>query len=116
MLKTFALRLPPPFSSRTLDVVVAQSETVFEMHPESDKALNRARDALDGFDLGLDIVDGVSGCDCKFCGLARDALHENLHATTFMINQMLMLCLREPERLDVNGRGHQRVPRDSEGP
>jgi len=62
-----------------LDVVVAESATVFELLARKDQTLLVGGDTFLVLNLGLDIIDGVRGLDLEGDGLARKGLDENLH-------------------------------------
>jgi len=64
-----------------LDVVVLQSAAVFELLASEDEALLVGRNAFLVLDLSLDVLDGVRLLDVEGDGLAREGLHEDLHAT-----------------------------------
>jgi len=55
-----------------LDVVIAESATVFELLSSEDQALLVRRNAFLVLDLALDVVDSVGGLDLKGDGLASD--------------------------------------------
>ncbi len=63
-----------------LDVVVGQGAAIFELLAGEDQALLVRRNTFLVLDLRLDIVDGVAGLHLEGDGLARQGLHENLHA------------------------------------
>jgi hypothetical protein len=62
-----------------LDVVVGEGSAVFELLSSEDKSLLIGRDALLILDLGLDVLNGVSGLNIEGDGLACKGLDENLH-------------------------------------
>ena len=62
-----------------LDVVVSKSVTVLELLAGEDQTLLVRGDTLLVLDLGLHVVDAVSGLDLKSDGLASKSLNENLH-------------------------------------
>ncbi|KAL0610459.1 hypothetical protein AAY473_020230 [Plecturocebus cupreus] len=62
-----------------LDVVVRQGAPIFQLFPGKDQSLLVRRDAFLVLDLGLDILNGVTGLDLKGDGLAGQGLHEDLH-------------------------------------
>ena len=64
-----------------LNVVVRESATVLELLASEDKALLIGRDALLVLNLGLHVVNGIGWLDLEGDGLARESLHEDLHAT-----------------------------------
>ena len=57
--------------SYLLDVVVAQSASIFELLAGEDQALLVGRNAFFVLDLGLNVVDGVRGLDLESDGFAR---------------------------------------------
>lgn len=72
----------PPTSNRALtflDVVVGQGAAILQLFASKDQSLLVRGDAFLVLDLGLDILDGVTGLDLKSDGLARQGLHEDLH-------------------------------------
>merc|ERR1719232_15944 len=62
-----------------LDVVVGQGPAILKLLAGKDQPLLIRRDALLVLDLGLDILDGITGLDLEGDGLAREGLDENLH-------------------------------------
>lgn len=62
-----------------LDVVVTQGAAIFELFTGKDETLLVGRDALLVLNLGLDVVDSVTGLDLKSDGLAGKGLNEDLH-------------------------------------
>ena len=65
-----------------LDVVVRKGTAVFQLLASEDQALLVGRDAFLVLDLSLDIVDGVTGLNVQGDRLARQGLHEDLHAAS----------------------------------
>ncbi len=65
-----------------LDVVVTQGTTILKLLAREDQTLLIRGDALLALDLGLDVLDGVRRRDLQSDSLARERLHEDLHATT----------------------------------
>ena len=65
-----------------MDVVVAECAAVFELLASEDETLLVWRDALLVLDLGLDVLDGVTGLDLEGDGFAGEGLDEDLHTTT----------------------------------
>ena len=59
-----------------LDVVIAQSTTIFELLAREDQPLLIWWNSFLVLDLGFDIVDCVGGLDLKSDGLAREGLDE----------------------------------------
>ena len=66
-------------SGLLLDVVVAQSATIFELLASKDESLLVGWDALLVLNLGLDVVNSVRGLDLKSDGLSCESLYEDLH-------------------------------------
>jgi hypothetical protein len=62
-----------------LDVVVGQGAAILQLFAREYQPLLVRWDAFLVLDLGLDILDGVTGLDLKSDGLARQGLHEDLH-------------------------------------
>ena len=62
-----------------LDVVVRQGAAIFQLFPGKDQPLLVWGDALFVLDLGLDVLDGVTGLHLQGDGLAGQGLHEDLH-------------------------------------
>ncbi|KFP73355.1 hypothetical protein N311_09618, partial [Apaloderma vittatum] len=65
-----------------LDVVVGQGATIFQLLAGKDQPLLVRRNPLLVLDLGLHILNGVTGLYLKGDGLASQGLDENLHATS----------------------------------
>jgi len=65
-----------------LDVVIGKSSAVLELLPGEDESLLVGRDPFLVLDLGLDILDGVTGLDLEGDGLAGQSLDKDLHAAT----------------------------------
>ncbi|KFO74372.1 hypothetical protein N303_12432, partial [Cuculus canorus] len=65
-----------------LDVVVGQGAPIFQLLPGKDQPLLVRGDPLLVLDLGLHILNGVTGFHLKGDGLACQGLHKDLHATT----------------------------------
>ena len=65
-----------------LDVVVGKRPSVLQLLASEDQALLVRRDAFLVLDLSLDIIDGVAGLNIQSNRLARQGLHEDLHATS----------------------------------
>ena len=63
-----------------LDVVVGEGAPVLQLLAREDEALLVGRDALLVLDLRLHALDGVRGLHVQRDGLARQRLHEDLHA------------------------------------
>ncbi|KFP19537.1 hypothetical protein Z169_10762, partial [Egretta garzetta] len=62
-----------------LDVVVRQGAPIFQRLASKDQPLLLWGNALLVLDLGLDILNGVTGLNLQGDGLARQGLHEDLH-------------------------------------
>merc|ERR550525_867954 len=62
-----------------LDVVVRQSPAILQLLASKDQPLLIRRNSFLVLDLGLDILDGVTGLDLKGDGLTREGLDEDLH-------------------------------------
>merc|ERR550539_249228 len=71
-----------------LDVVIRKRAAVLELLAREDQALLVGRDAFFILDLGLHVLDGVTGLDVKGNGLAGERLDKNLHAATEAQHQM----------------------------
>merc|ERR1712031_120845 len=69
-------------STLLLDVVVRQGATIFQLLACKDQALLVWWNAFLVLDLGLDIVDGVTGLNIKGDGLASQCLDKDLHTTS----------------------------------
>ena len=65
-----------------LDVVVGESSAVFKLLACEDEALLVWGDTFLVLDLGLDVLNGVTGLNIEGDGLAGQSLDEDLHATT----------------------------------
>ncbi|KAI7793017.1 putative ubiquitin C variant 4, partial [Triplophysa rosa] len=65
-----------------LDVVVGQGASILQLLTSKDQPLLVRWDALLILDLGLDILNGVTGLNFKGDGLASQGLHEDLHTTS----------------------------------
>ena len=88
-------------STFLLDVVVRKCAAILQLLACEDQALLVGGDALLVLDLRLDVVNGVTGLDVQCDGLARQGLHENLHATsqpqhqvqsTFLLDVVVRKC------------------------
>ncbi|KFM06794.1 hypothetical protein AS27_13469, partial [Aptenodytes forsteri] len=64
-----------------LDVVVRQGAPVFQLLASKDQPLLIWGNAFLVLDLGLHILNGVTGLNLKGDGLASQGLHKDLHAT-----------------------------------
>ena len=70
-----------------LDVVVSQGVPISQLFPCKDQPLLvRVGGAL--FDLGLGILDGVAGLHLQGDGLTSQGLHEDLHPTSEVEDQI----------------------------
>ena len=67
------------FSAYLLDVIVAQSTTIFELLSGKDQSLLVWWDTLLVLDLCFNIVDRIAGLDLKGDGLARKGLDEAIN-------------------------------------
>merc|ERR1719195_226527 len=65
-----------------LDVIVRKSASILKLFSSEDQTLLIGRDSFFVLDLGLHIGNGVRGLHIQGDGLARQGLHEDLHATT----------------------------------
>ena len=61
-----------------LDVVVGKGTAILELLSGKDKTLLIRGDSFLVLDLGLDVVNGVTGLDIKSDGLSGQSLDENL--------------------------------------
>jgi hypothetical protein len=87
-----------------LDVVVAQSATIFQLLAGKDQTLLVGRNALLVLDLGLDRFNVVRGLHIERDGLARERLDEDLHAaaqTKHQVQRRLFLDVVVGERATV---------------
>ena len=62
-----------------LDVVVGQGAAILQLFAREYQPLLVRWDAFLVLDLGLDILDGVTGLDLKSDGVVCQGLHEDLH-------------------------------------
>ena len=65
-----------------LDVVVAQGAAILKLLASEDESLLVWWDALLVLDLGLHVIDRVTGLDLEGDGFAGEGLDEDLHAST----------------------------------
>ncbi|KGL80711.1 hypothetical protein N309_08799, partial [Tinamus guttatus] len=65
-----------------LDVVVGQGASIFQLLASKDQPLLIRGDALLVLDLGLHILNGVTGFNLQGDGLASQGLHKDLHPTS----------------------------------
>ncbi|KFP25550.1 hypothetical protein N325_10899, partial [Colius striatus] len=68
-------------SGLLLDVVVGQGASIFQLLPGKDQPLLVRGNAFLVLDLGLHILNGVTGLDFQGDGLASQGLHKDLHPT-----------------------------------
>jgi hypothetical protein len=71
-----------------LNVVVRKSSAILELLTSEDESLLVRRDALLVLDLGLNVLDGVSGLDVEGNRLTGEGLDEDLHTTSKSEDQM----------------------------
>jgi len=71
-----------------LDVVIREGAAILELLSGKDQALLIRRDALFVLDLGLHVVDGVTGLDVEGDGLSSERLDEDLHSTAQAEDEM----------------------------
>jgi len=71
-----------------LDVVVGEGSAVFKLLTCEDKSLLIWGNTFLVLDLGLDILDGVSGLNIKGDGLSGQGLDEDLHTTSESQDEM----------------------------
>jgi len=71
-----------------LDVVIGESSSILELLTGEDKSLLIWGNTFLVLDLGLDILDGVSGLNIKGDGLSGQGLDEDLHTTSESQNEM----------------------------
>ena len=72
-----------------LDVVVGKGSAVLELLTGEDKSLLIRRDTFLVLDLGLDVLDGVSGLNIKSDGFTCKGLDENLHFLFFYYKNLI---------------------------
>src|ERR1700733_5921714 len=65
-----------------LDVVVTECSAVFELFSGEDESLLIGGNTLLVLDLGLDVLNGVTGLDIKSDGLSGEGLDEDLHTSS----------------------------------
>jgi len=68
-------------SALLLDVVVGEGSSIFELLSSEDETLLIWRNSLLVLDLGLDVLDRVTGLNLEGDGLASQRLDENLHSS-----------------------------------
>merc|ERR1712146_657163 len=71
-----------------LDVVVRKGSAILELLTSEDESLLIWGNTLFVLDLGLDILNGVSGLNIKGDGLTSEGLDEDLHTTTKSEDEM----------------------------
>ncbi|KFU89570.1 hypothetical protein M959_10157, partial [Chaetura pelagica] len=64
-----------------LDVVVRQGAPIFQLLASEDQPLLVGGNAFLVLDLGLDVLNGVTGLNFQGDGLASQSFHEDLHAS-----------------------------------
>ncbi|KFV76811.1 hypothetical protein N308_04197, partial [Struthio camelus australis] len=69
-------------SGLLLDVVVGQGAPIFQLLASKDQPLLVRRNAFLVLDLGLHVLNGVTGLNLQGDGLASQGLHKDLHATS----------------------------------
>ena len=82
-----------------LDVVIAQSTTIFQLLSSEDKTLLIRRDSFLILDLGFDIVDGVAGFDIQSDGLACYASDERISESKRVREGLSEVLLRRCQEL-----------------
>merc|ERR1711962_1971525 len=65
-----------------LDVVVTQCATIFQLLTSKDQTLLIWWDSFFVLDLGLDVINGVTGLNLKSDGLASQGLAKDPHTST----------------------------------
>merc|ERR1711962_1535382 len=65
-----------------LDIVVTQGATILQLLTSKDQTLLIWWDSFFVLDLGLDIIDGVTGLNLKGDGLAGQGLDKDLHTSS----------------------------------
>ena len=68
-------------SGLLLNVVVGQGASIFELLASEDETLLIWGNSFFVLDLGLDVIDRITGLDLESDSLAGEGLNENLHAT-----------------------------------
>ena len=71
-----------------LNIIVAQSATIFQLLSSEDQPLLVGRDAFFVLDFCLHILNGVARLDFKRDGLSGQGFHEDLHSATKTQHQM----------------------------
>jgi hypothetical protein len=71
-----------------LNVIVAESSTIFKLLSSKDESLLIGGDAFLVLNLSLDIVNGVRWFNIKSDGLSSEGLDEDLHTTSQSKNQV----------------------------
>jgi len=65
-----------------LDVVVTQCATIFQLLSSEDETLLIRRDSFLVLDLGLHVIDGITGLNLEGDGLACQGFDEDLHTSS----------------------------------
>ena len=71
-----------------LDVVVRKGSSILELLSSEDESLLVGWDTFLVLDLGLDVLNGVSGLNIKSDGLTSQGLDEDLHTTSESQDEM----------------------------
>ena len=75
-------------SGLLLNIVIGKGSSIFKLFPGENQPLLIRRNALLVLNLGLDIIDGVTGLDFQCNGLSRQGLDEDLHSSTQTKDEM----------------------------
>merc|ERR550534_1583347 len=67
-------------SGLLLDIVIAQSTTVFQLFTSEDQALLIRRNSFFILNLCFDVIDGITWLDLKGDGLTCQGFYKDLHA------------------------------------
>jgi len=65
-----------------LDVVIAEGSSVLKLLSGEDESLLIGGDSFLVLDLGLNVIDGVTGFNVQSDGLSGQGLHEDLHSSS----------------------------------
>ena len=65
-----------------LDIIITEGTAIFQLLACEDQPLLVRRDAFLVLDLGLDVLDGITGFNFKGDGLACQGLYKNLHTSS----------------------------------